>query len=513
MSCPEFQQLRRWIADGTVAAVGTLDRDRLQAQGLQRLIFLGECKDRGVPIVTALGVAMLEGGEGQLVELALALGKERAVLRAQQGARDGLRDRARLKGLPANMSGYYGLRWENNRLVADEHYAVACEIWRMALAGWKILAIAGELTRRGIPTPRGKLGWAANVVRSILKNRVYAGVIEALKTECVEPKTRKKATYGKSGRRVRPESERIRLEGLVAQPVVNEAEYEWMQARLVENQKWADRNNKLRVYLLKQRINCAACGALYHSVTVNRRSRPYSYYSCANRAKKNGHGEKCFARNFKVDDMDAAVFNMVVEFLHSPEGFGSELQRRRGITAESEVSLIRELESVGKQEKEEQEAEARAFRLASRQKVSEAVFAQELALIRTRQRWLGEQRERLEQQIADIQRYSFDPETVERLLQRLASRLESATPEDRQFILDALSVRVVAQLDGTWELELQVPRDAAPPAEVLQLAHIRPGLISQLQQFGKWAFTRLPYRVSVASPLPLEQEGRSLYVV
>ena len=29
MSCPEFQQLRRWIAEGTVQAVGTLDRDRL----------------------------------------------------------------------------------------------------------------------------------------------------------------------------------------------------------------------------------------------------------------------------------------------------------------------------------------------------------------------------------------------------------------------------------------------------------------------------------------------------
>ena len=31
---------------------------------------------------------MLEGGEGQLVELALALGKEKSVLRAQQGARE-----------------------------------------------------------------------------------------------------------------------------------------------------------------------------------------------------------------------------------------------------------------------------------------------------------------------------------------------------------------------------------------------------------------------------------------
>lgn len=33
MSCPEFQQLRRWVADGNIHAVGTLDRDRLQGPG------------------------------------------------------------------------------------------------------------------------------------------------------------------------------------------------------------------------------------------------------------------------------------------------------------------------------------------------------------------------------------------------------------------------------------------------------------------------------------------------
>ena len=183
MSCPAFQQLRSWIADGEIQAVGTLDRDRLQAQGLQRLIFLSECKDHGVPLVTVQGSPMLEGGEGQLVELALALGKERSVLRAQQGARDGLRDRARLKGLPANMPKCYGMRWEGNRLVPDENYSVPCDIWAMGLAGRKIMSIADELTRRGIPTPIGKLVWSAFSVRHILKNRTYAGVVEALKTE------------------------------------------------------------------------------------------------------------------------------------------------------------------------------------------------------------------------------------------------------------------------------------------------------------------------------------------
>ena len=44
MACPQFQLLRQWITDGQVQAVGTLDRDRLQAQGLQRLLFLSDCK-------------------------------------------------------------------------------------------------------------------------------------------------------------------------------------------------------------------------------------------------------------------------------------------------------------------------------------------------------------------------------------------------------------------------------------------------------------------------------------
>jgi hypothetical protein len=475
MSCPEFQQLRQWIADGTVHAVGTLDRDRLQAQGLQRLIFLSECRDRGVPIITVQGAPMLEGGEGQLVELALALGKERSVLRAQQGARDGLRDRARLKGLPPNMAKPYGLRWENDRLVPDANYPIVCEIWGMALAGWGIRTIANELTRRGIPTPKGKPGWSNYSVHHILKNRTYTGIIEALKTESVEPKARIGSSYGKSGWRLRPESERIRLQGLVAHPIISETEYAWMQARFADNQKQSARNNKRRVYLLKQRIDCAACGAKYNSLSIVRRGIVYSYYICAGRSKKKLHGASCLSHTLKVDVVDQAVFSLVFDFLHSPGGFGSELQRRRGITAESAASLVRELESVAKQEKEEQETEARAFRLASRQRVSEEVFNQELGLIRTRQRWLAEQRERLDQQLADVQRYNIDPETVERLRQRLAARLKSASPGDRKFILDALNVRVVAQVNGAWELELQVPREMPVPADDLQIVNSRPG--------------------------------------
>ena len=474
MSCPEFQQLRRWIDDGTVQAVGTLDRDRLQAQGLQRLIFLAECRDKGVQLITVQGPAMLDGAEGQLVELALALGKEKSVLRAQEGARDGLRDRARLKGLPPNMANIYGMRWENNRLVPDDNYDVACEIWRMGLEGQKIQAIANELMLRGIPTPSGKLVWSAYTVRHILKNRTYAGVIEALKTEVVEPKERKAGTYGKSSRRLRPESERIRLEGLVGSPIVTEDEFELMQRRLNENQRWAHKNTKLRTYGLKGMIRCVSCGRVYVGVTVKRREKEYSYYVCGARWKRPPRGEKCRSTSLGVDVMEGAVYQMVVDFLNGPVGFEAELQRRRGISEDSEASVIRELEALERQHRGEMDAEGRAFRLASRGTVSEEVFDQEIGLIRTRQRWINEQRQRLENQLWDIQRYTFDPKNIEMLRRRLEAKLEAATLQDRRYILNALGVNVLIQADGTWELELQVPREIPQSDGDLQIVNNRP---------------------------------------
>ena len=56
---------------------------------------------------------------------------------------------------------------------------------------------------------------------------------------------------------------------------------------------------------------------------------------------------------------------------------------------------------------------ARAFRLAARGNINEEVFNQEIGLIRTRQRWLAVQRERLGHQLADAGAMQV---VVERLL-------------------------------------------------------------------------------------------------
>jgi len=113
--CPVFQELRSWISRKEIGALGVLDRDRLNAIGLQRLVFLSECKENGVEMVICQGPPILDEPEGQLVELALALGKQRQVLRAQQGSKDALRERATVKGLPTTCQATYGYQWDESR--------------------------------------------------------------------------------------------------------------------------------------------------------------------------------------------------------------------------------------------------------------------------------------------------------------------------------------------------------------------------------------------------------------
>ncbi len=488
MACPEFQKLRQWIARNEVQALGVLDRDRLQAQGLQRLIFLSECHDHNVRVITAQGVPLLDGAEGQLVELALALGKERSVMRAQQGARQGLRDRAVLKGLPPTMSKPYGMRWENNHLLPDEHYSTVCDIWSMALTGWKLRAIAKELTYRGIPTPRGKRVWTGNTVSCILRNRVYAGVVEALKMEVVTPKQRRGNTYGKSSRRYRRDTEPIRLEGLVEQPVITEGEFDWVRQRLRDNQRFAAKNTRLREYLLRGCIRCARCHRTYIGVTTKGRS----YYYCGGRWSIPWGADRCTAESFPADKIEGDVYKMVVDFLRGPDGFLKEISRRQGLTEQSLESLKREIADLDRQDREVRETEARAFRLAALGKVSEEIYGQEIGLIQTRRRWIDEQRQRLEAQIADLECFTVTPESLAALRSRVEERLESASVEDRRFVLDTIGASVITQGDGTWELELKVPREI--PTEV-QIANTlpwntspgtHPGFHQSRAGYGRW---------------------------
>ena len=236
----------------------------------------------------------------------------------------------------------------------------------------------------------------------------------------------------------------------------------------------AQKNTKVRSYLLRGLIYCTSCGASYVGVTFTRRNKEYSNYVCGKRWKPGPNGHKCGSSTLVAAPQENAVFTAVVDFLHSPAGFESEMQRRRSISAETAESMRRELASLRQQQKEEQDAEARAFRVATRHEVSDMVFDQEIGLIRTKQRWIEEQLERVETQLNDLERPSFSPKAIARLRHRLDARLTGATFDDKRYVLEAVGTKVIVQADGSWELELQVPQSDAEAAEEFQIVNSRP---------------------------------------
>lgn len=51
--------------------------------------------------------------------------------------------------------------------------------------------------------------------------------------------------------------------------------------------------------------------------------------------------------------------------------------------------------------------------------------------------------------------------------------------QQAQPVLEAVGTKVLAQTDGSWELELQIPRQITGPAEEVQIVNRRPGSLSQ----------------------------------
>ena len=258
-NCPEFQELRSLVRRGDIQAVAVYDRDRLLARGLQRLLFLSELKEKGVELIICNGAPILDGPEGQIVELALAVGKERQVLRARQGARDGLHDRATLKRLPTTYHKVYGYCWDknNNSLVPDSNHDTIKLIFEMVLSGASFDKVLTELKARGIVSPSGQPEWNKTAISRITSNPLYAGRYYALKAVSVPPKFRKVLnSYGNSSRKRKPLGESLYLpEVKVLNPPITWSQRDQILAQVKQHQKWSDRNAK-RDYLLRGMILC-----------------------------------------------------------------------------------------------------------------------------------------------------------------------------------------------------------------------------------------------------------------
>jgi site-specific DNA recombinase len=162
--------------------------------------------------------------------------------------------------------------------VNERQAKIVSEMFTMRAEGAGLRSIAKTLNGRGIPSPRaGKRGtgsWAPTVVRTMLHNERYRGVIIY---------GRKKKTYkkGTKVRVLRDPSEIIRVDAPHLRIIPDEL-WESVQATFRKNERkpWRGKNGRRPKYMLSQLARCALCGGPIHAKNGKATQTPIKVYLC-----------------------------------------------------------------------------------------------------------------------------------------------------------------------------------------------------------------------------------------
>ena len=450
LDCPEMQVMLDWITHKEIKAIGIYHSDRLSGKPAEKIYILDLCRKHGIEVLSKHS-PLLEGREGELMEYIATYAKETQVIGTQQGARRGLRDRAKLRGLPPTMKPVYGMRWESRKMTPTPDYVHGAEIWDMALAGEKIKAIGRELFRQGVPSPTSKRTWSPSTIINFLKNPACAGRVAALRYEKVDPQHRRVRKVGKTSSRLKPEEEWVWLEGLVEAPYVTWNQYLAVQERLKLNRLYAERNAK-RFYLLRGMIECLLCHSNRHYYGVQRTGQAPAYVCSASWGQT--YGKRCAAKPLNCLVIEEDVKNTVRRFLEDPDTYLAEVRHRQQLTEHTVANIEAKIADLDREYKDTISYEQKALRL-----LTPEAFTAEQALIKARRTWLTEEIVRQKGKLANLCKLALNKHAIEVLRDNLQVNLEQATDQDWRRILEALGLKILAFGDGNYDIEINIPTE------------------------------------------------------
>jgi hypothetical protein len=460
---PSMERLKALIRSGAVHAIFMYDADRGPSKPAHRLLFRAMCEQFSVAVRCCHG-QVPDGEMGEVMEFLSAWAKERQVHRAQQGSREGLRDRARLRGLPINGHAPYGyrlrydLRHDISVPVAFEPdpkvYPTICRIWRLAQEGLAIRAISRKLVEEGIPAPKGGTAWGPATILRLLKNPVCGGRYYALRSKAVEPKWRYRPTYGKSSEVKRPEDEWIWIEDFpVLSPVVSWEEWEAMQDRLKQNKRWSRRNSH-KVYLLAGMLFCSKDGWRFNVET--KPDRIYHHYKCPRRYRNSIGEPNCNAPRLNGMRTDELVWESICSFLRDPHTFMAEIERQRGAKVSEESEIKHHIDTLQRNLRKVDEMESELVNLRLRGLVSDTAIERNAAYLRAERVHYQEEIERQQAALATVNRSSEALDNIESLRDAIIDRLQSTSMEARRWVLQTLDTRVMVH-DSQLEISVGTP--------------------------------------------------------
>jgi hypothetical protein len=449
---PPMERLKELIRTQAIQRVFMYEPDRAPSKPAHRLLFRALCEEHGVGIRCRHG-QIPDGDMGEVMEFLSAWAKEKQVHRAQQGARDGLRDRARLKGLPPSPRNPYGYAWnaERTRLQPTPGWPNAEFICRAGLDGMPARKIRQELHSRGIPSPTGLPWWPAPTIYGIQTNPLYGGRFHALRKEQVEPRQRKVLGYGKTSTRRKPITEAVYLSRIVVEsPPLTWEEWLALQDRLKVNKLEAQRNAK-RDYLLRSLIVCDTHRRRYHG-RGHHRAWCYACPACYEEG-----AEACPRPFLPGPRLEERVKAICREVLTSPEIIEREIRQGAGRVGLTLESLQKNMAALNRKEARNRATEANLLLERAKGNASPEAYEQCLALTRAERTWIAEERQRLEAQRDTMLRGEATLLGLAEMREKLLAKLDSAANEDWRQVFGALALEVRVTERGDVEAALAIP--------------------------------------------------------
>ena len=221
------------------------------------------------------------------------------------------------------------------------------------------------------------------------------------------------------------------------------------------------RHNKHHSYLLRCLLKCGLCGFnMFGRTYAATATLPaHRYYNCKGKDLiGSGRAERCPQRTIKADEVEAVVWNHIVEVLRHPEQL---LAQFATLGAEPDTHMQVELHRLHTQEQRLAREETRLLDAYQAGFLSVTELGQRRELLAQRRHVLHEQREhhqRLRQQELHAQAVLTD---LTQFCTRIRHRLSAVTLAEKQALLQLLIERIVVGTD-TIEIQHVIPLHTDP---------------------------------------------------
>ncbi len=362
-------------------------------------------------------------------------------------------------------------------------------------------SLARLLERRGIRTATGLARWNLASIRALLTNPAYAGQVYGNRWHRRGTLERRSATapakHSAMSRGDAPREEWI----LVAEipPLVSQAQFDRVQARLASNRRFAQRNNKAHPYLLRNLVSCGLCGLACLARTAGQQR----YYSCTGKlpALFSHREQKCPSRLSPAGRLDELMWTDLRKLLTHPEQVTRALARAHGGSW-----LPQELQA-----RQQGLRRGQAGLGQQLERLTDAYLVGVVALdeyrrrrgdLERRQQQLEEQARQLEAQADRQKELAGLSDSIGEFCRRVRLGLGKASFEQRRSLIELLVDRVIVA-DGEVEIRYVMPTGRA--SEQVRFCHLRLVYLNPVVAPATPAMPREAPKLSV--PLHLAQRA------